>query len=33
VDADLLSCGLVKASFVPQQEIQELRSLLRAANS
>jgi len=28
--ADLLSCGLVKASFVPEQEIQELRSLLRA---
>jgi len=28
--ADLVSCGLIKASFVPQQEIQELRSLLRA---
>ncbi len=28
--ADLLSCGLIKASFVPEQEIQELRSLLRA---
>jgi transposase len=28
--ADLVSCGLVKASFVPEQEIQELRSLLRA---
>jgi transposase len=28
--ADLVACGLIKASFVPQQEIQELRSLLRA---
>jgi transposase len=28
--ADLLSCGLIRASFVPEQEIQELRSLLRA---
>jgi transposase len=28
--ADLLSCGLIKASFVPEQEIQQLRSLLRA---
>jgi transposase len=28
--ADLISCGLVKASFVPEQEFQELRSLLRA---
>jgi transposase len=28
--ADLVSCGLVKASFVPEEEIQELRSLLRA---
>ena len=28
--ADLVSCGLVKASFVPEQELQELRSLLRA---
>ena len=28
--ADLASCGLVKASFVPEEEIQELRSLLRA---
>lgn len=27
--ADLLSCGLIKASFVPEKEIQELRSLLR----
>ena len=27
--ADLLSCGLIKASFVPETEIQELRSLLR----
>jgi transposase len=27
--ADLVSCGLIKASFVPEQEIQELRSLLR----
>jgi transposase len=27
--ADLLACGLIKASFVPEQEIQELRSLLR----
>src|SRR5664279_379647 len=28
--ADLLACGLVRASFVPEQEIQELRALLRA---
>jgi transposase len=28
--ADLLSCGLIRASFVPEQRIQELRSLLRA---
>jgi len=28
--ADLVACGLVKASFVPEQQIQELRSLLRA---
>ena len=28
--ADLAACGLIKASFVPEQEIQELRSLLRA---
>jgi transposase len=28
--ADLVSCGLIKASFVPEQAIQELRSLLRA---
>jgi transposase len=28
--ADLVSCGLIKGSFVPEQEIQELRSLLRA---
>jgi transposase len=27
--ADLVSCGLIKASFVPEQEFQELRSLLR----
>jgi len=27
--ADLLACGLIRASFVPEQEIQELRSLLR----
>ena len=27
--ADLVACGLIKASFVPEQEIQELRSLLR----
>jgi len=27
--ADLLSCGLIKASFVPEQKIQQLRSLLR----
>jgi transposase len=27
--ADLVSCGLIKASFVPEEEIQELRSLLR----
>src|SRR4029077_19738475 len=28
--ADLVSCGLIKASFVPEPAIQELRSLLRA---
>jgi transposase len=28
--ADLVACGLIKASFIPDQEIQELRSLLRA---
>jgi transposase len=28
--ADLLACGLVRASFVPEAEIQELRALLRA---
>ena len=28
--ADLVACGLIKASFVPEEEIQELRSLLRA---
>jgi transposase len=28
--ADLVSFGLIKASFVPEQEFQELRSLLRA---
>ena len=28
--ADLLACGLIRASFVPAQEIQELRALLRA---
>jgi transposase len=28
--ADLTACGLVKASFVPEEPIQELRSLLRA---
>ena len=27
--ADLLACGLIKASFVPEEAIQELRSLLR----
>jgi len=27
--ADLLACGLIKASFVPEEDIQELRSLLR----
>jgi transposase len=27
--ADLLACGLIKASFVPDQQFQELRSLLR----
>jgi transposase len=27
--ADLVACGLIKASFVPKEEIQELRSLLR----
>jgi len=28
--ADLLACGLIKASFVPEEEIQDLRSLQRA---
>ena len=28
--ADLLACGLIKASFVPAEEIQDLRSLQRA---
>jgi transposase len=28
--ADLVACGLIKASFVPEEAIQELRSLLRA---
>ena len=28
--ADLAACGLIKASFVPDEAIQELRSLLRA---
>ena len=27
--ADLLACGLIKSSFVPEEEMQELRSLLR----
>src|SRR5260370_15767277 len=27
--ADLLACGLIKASFVPNEEIQEFRSLTR----
>ncbi len=27
--ADLLACGLIKASFVPEEDMQELRSLLR----
>src|SRR5260370_2487753 len=27
--ADLLACGLIKPSFVPEEEMQELRSLLR----
>ena len=27
--ADLLACGLLKASFVPPEEIHELRSLMR----
>jgi transposase len=28
--SDLAACGLIKASFVPEEAIQELRSLLRA---
>jgi transposase len=28
--ADLVACGLIKASFVPEEAIQDLRSLLRA---
>jgi hypothetical protein len=31
--ADLVSCGLIKARFVPEQEIQELRSLLRCSQA
>jgi transposase len=31
--ADLMACGLIKASFVPEEEIQDLRSLLRARKS
>jgi transposase len=27
--ADLLACGLIKSSFVPEEDMQELRSLLR----
>ena len=27
--ADLLACGLIKASFVPEEDVQELRSLMR----
>jgi transposase len=27
--ADLLACGLIKASFVPNEEVQELRALTR----
>jgi transposase len=27
--ADLLACGLIKASFVPEEDVQELRSLTR----
>jgi transposase len=27
--ADLVACGLIKASFVPPEDLQELRSLLR----
>lgn len=28
--ADLMACGLIKASFVPEEEFQDLRTLLRA---
>jgi hypothetical protein len=28
--SDLVACGLIQASFVPEEEIQHLRSLLRA---
>ena len=27
--ADLMACGLLKASFVPEEDIQELRALMR----
>ena len=27
--ADLLACGLIQASFVPEEDVQELRSLMR----
>jgi transposase len=27
--ADLMACGLIKASFVPEEPFQELRSLMR----
>ena len=30
--ADLLAHGLIRSSFVPEQEIQELRDLLRTRN-
>jgi transposase len=31
--ADLMACGLIKASFVPEEEIRDLRSLLRPASN
>jgi hypothetical protein len=31
--ADLMACGLIKASFVPEEPFQELRALMRTAQA
>jgi hypothetical protein len=31
--ADLLACGLIKASFVPNEEIQDLRSTMTSSSN